>query len=283
MSGFFGLGNYSKAGAGIAKGVTKSRTKLFFEILGVRVWNLFKLNLIYVLLCLPIITIGPATAGLIKVTRNYAADKNAFIWGDFWETFKKNFNKAGVMGIVSIIAYAGLFTGFYIYPVIISSESMAGSRTFYYALFILTISVAMTFTIMNYYIYIMMVSTDLPMKSIIKNSLILSYSAPKQNAVAFLSHILLSVLMIYLLEHNLLTLFILPFFPAAFIAFIVCFMCYPVVQKFVIAPYYEETGEKNPECPDAPSPDEVLFEDMGGKEKPVDLGKKKKGKGKIIS
>ncbi|MDE6784130.1 MAG: hypothetical protein K2J26_01950, partial [Ruminococcus sp.] len=76
---------------------------------------------------------------------------------------------------------------------------------------------------------------------------------------------------------------ILPFFPLALSWFIVCFNSYPVIQKFVINPYYDSIGEINPELADAGSDidEETIFEDMGGKEKPIE--RRKKGKGKRIS
>jgi hypothetical protein len=73
-----------------------------------------------------------------------------------------------------------------------------------------------------------------------------------------------------------------PFVPAAIIIFTITFNSYPVIQKYVINPYYEQNGEINPELEDSIDEDEVLFEDMGGKETPVDNSKKSK-KGKTIS
>ena len=62
MAGFFGTGGYDNAGSGISKNAApKGSLKLFFEILGVRIWKLFTLNLIYMLACIPVITICPAT------------------------------------------------------------------------------------------------------------------------------------------------------------------------------------------------------------------------------
>ncbi len=284
MAGFFGLGDYNRAGTGISKNAApKGGLKLFFEILGVRVWKLFALNLIYVLFCLPVITIGPATAGMMKVVKNYSIDKNAFVWMDFIDTFKKNFFRALVMGIIDIIAYAGIISGLLIYWSLAKSKEFDTPDMLYYILYVITLSVGVTFTIMNYYIYLMMVSTDLSMKNIVKNALALVYLAPRKNLIALLSMVILPVIpLLLVINVNLQFLFIFPFAPAAFIAFIIAYCCYPVVQKYVIDPYYEAHGETNPERPEAASGDEVLFEDMGGKEKPVEP-KKKSGKGKIIS
>jgi uncharacterized membrane protein YesL len=284
MAGFFGIGNYNKAGAGISKNAPqKGRLKLFFEILGVRIWKIFTLNLIYSLACIPIITIGPATAAMIKVLKNYSIDKNAYVWLDFKEAFRQNFFRALGVGIVDIIAYTGIITGCYIYPTMAASVEDEGKV--FYLFFVLTLSVGITFTIMNYYIYLMMVSTDLSMKNIIKNSLALAFLAPRQNLIALASNIILPLILAALIVFvNLQFLFVVPFLPAALVGFIVCFCCYPVVQKYVINPYYEHRGEENPEAPKnySESDEETLFEDMGGKEKPVDIKKKTK-KGKIIS
>lgn len=285
MSGFFGMGGYDNAGSGISKKAPpKGSLKLFFEILGVRIWKLFTLNLIYVLACIPVITIGPATAGMTKVLKNYAIDKNAYVWLDFKETFRKNFFRAFIWGIVDIVAYAGVVTGLVIYPMMIKDQSLNIPEPLLYVMYVLTMSVGVTFTIMNYYVYMMMVSTDLSMKNIIKNSLALAFLAPKKNLIALASNLVLPLIPLLLIIYvNMQFVFILPFAPASLIGFIVCYCCYPVVQKYVINPYYEARGEENPENPGyTTSDEEVLFEDMGGKEKPVEM-KKKTRKGKIIS
>ena len=64
--------------------------------------------------------------------------------------------------------------------------------------------------------------------------------------------------------------------------YVTCFNSYPVIQKYVINPYYTSIGEINPELiEEEPGEDEVIFEDRGGEEKPIE--KRKKGKGKRIS
>jgi len=273
LAGFFGLGNYQNSGVGIAKNrSSKGRLGLFFEILSTRIWKLFSLNFLYVIFCIPIITIGPATAGITKVLKNYSIDKNAYVWSDFISTFKKNFLKTFILGLFDLIAYAGVATGCYIYP----KMSEASGNNLFYVLFVLTLSVAVTFTIMNFYMYLMIVSTDLSMKNIIKNSLVLTFLAPKQNLLSLFLMVIISAIFLLLPLWNLQFLFLMLFVPATFIVFIICYNCYPVIQKYVINPYYEKTGKVNPESPEAY--EESLFEDMGGKETPIELKKSKKGR-----
>lgn len=58
---------------------------------------------------------------------------------------------------------------------------------------------------------------------------------------------------------NLSFILLLPFVPAAIICFIICFNSYPVVQKYVINPYYEQRGEVNPEIGTADTDDEEVI------------------------
>jgi uncharacterized membrane protein YesL len=41
-------------------------------------------------LCLPIIFIGPATAGFAHLMRNFATSRPVFVVSDFKDTFKEN-------------------------------------------------------------------------------------------------------------------------------------------------------------------------------------------------
>ena len=56
------------------------------------------------------------------------------------------------------------------------------------------------------------------------------------------------------------------------------FIHYPVIQKFVINPYYEDRGEQNPEEEQETPDEERVFTDRGGSEEPVKAESRKKGK-----
>ena len=111
----------------------------------------------------------------------------------------------------------------------------------------------------------------------------LSFVALKKNLLTLLISIVIAALFVVAIIWNMSFLFLIPFVPTAIICFIICFNSYPVIQKYVINPYYERTGETNPELDPLSDSDEneVLFEDKGGSEKPVE--KKKSKKGKVIS
>ena len=102
------------------------------------------------------------------------------------------------------------------------------------------------------------------------------------------------VLMFVNIRYSMILLFLLPVMPASWLGLVITFQSYPVIQKYIINPYYEQRGEVNPELAQTVTDEEeTVFEDRGGEEKPIEPAKKSggkssggrshKGKGKIIS
>lgn len=299
--------DYESAGSGISKNAPKKTgAALYFDILWRKLWKLLSLNFLYMLFFAPLliggvlllkiddktaaviaaavcaavfaVVIGPATAGLTRVMRKFILEKPSFIINDFFKGFKDNFGKASLIGIVDVLMALSIIAGFKIYPQL---AQQTGSN-FFYVLYVISVSVALVVVMMNFYIFLMLTATDLSFKNLIKNSFMLMFVAIKTSFLAFIIIAAILAVMVFLIPF-LILLCILPFFPFAFLAFTVCFLCYPVIQKYVINPFYTNQGLVNPElCSGDPDDDEEpIFEDMGGKEKPIE--KRKKGKGKRIS
>lgn len=242
--GIFSRFSPENEGTGISKDNSgKSRIKLFFEIYFRHFWKILELNVLYVIFCIPIVTIGPATAGITKVLRNFSIERHAYVWGDFWDSFKKNFKQSFFVGIADIILLAGIVTGCILYPKLANET---GSNS-WYILFSITLSAGIVFIIMNFYIYLMIVSTEIPLAAIIKNSLFLTCIALKNNIITFLIFIAVTAASVILAIYYQIFLMLMLFVPATTLGFMVCFRSYPVVQKYVINPYYEQKGEINPE------------------------------------
>lgn len=301
--------NYESSGPGIPKyGPKKKGLALFFDIFFRKIWKITGLNLLFFIFCLPLaagflmfsfmknmelllvllilmfllftVFIGPAMAGMTKVIRAFLIERHTFVVRDFFRGFRENFKKATVVGIIDVLAALSAFSSYNLYP----DWAEFYDNKFFYVPLVISLSVALVIFMMNYYIFLMMTATDLSLKNLIKNSFALAFISLKQNLLItiliFIFTALMVVLFIYVPPFVML---IIPFFPAALVWFIVCFNSYPVIQKYIIDPYYIERGEINPEHTDGTEniDEETLFEDMGGKEKPIE--KRKKGKGKRIS
>lgn len=310
------FGNYENAGAGIAKDAPKKKPFFrFWELTGRKFWKLIELNMLYMTCFLPvfaavlviwfcintyetmalllagilvlmtIILFGPYTAGCAKVLRNFTLEKPMFMMDTFWKTFRSCFKQSCIMGLIDVLVAGSVAASIYVYPQMIAAAKENGaSPTMYYFLYVAGLSVAVAVLLMSFFAYPMIVSTDLSMKNILKNSLALSCIALKQNLITLLiSAVIVAVFAVLTIFYPLIMAFVYPFFPATFIGFVIVFNSYPIIQKYVINPYYAQRGEVNPELLTGAAEGESVFEDQGGKEKPIEAPKQKKGKGKVIS
>lgn len=263
----------------IGRGVEKKRgkqnpVKWYWERFFAKFWTFFKLNLVYFLFCLPIVTFGPATAALTAMMRNIYLERPQFIFSDFKDYFKKNFKKSFAIGIFDIIAIELAVFLFVFWDLFLGEE--------YAVLQAVLLIAEVLFLLMNFYIYPQIVALELPMGSIIKNSLIMVFLNPVGEIISLA---LFAGYAALLRSFPIFVAPLMPFIPLAILAFTAVFCCYPAIQRVIINPYYERTGEKNPELPDNDTEDgqEAIFEDMGGKEEPMILDNPKRGgKKKII-
>ena len=263
--------NYSSAGPGIPKMPQEKRGIVkFLEVFGRHFWDLVFLNLLYIVFCIPIFTFGPATAALFKVARNYSQERSCFMFHEFWKTFKSSFKQSFVTGIVDILLMIWLpfmIVFYYNFSKVFSWGKI---------LVVLSISLMLIIYIMHFYIYLLIISTNLKLKQIVKNSFLLASIGMKKTLISFFSIVaLLVVMFLILLSASNIGLIIDLVIISALIfsgsAFIISYNCYPVIRKYVIQPYYDSKGEKNPEF-DYLRPatgDDAIFEDKGGKEQPI--------------
>ncbi len=315
--GLFGQ-NYENAGVGIAKNAPKKKGFFrFMEIFGRKFWKMFGLNLLYSAFFLPLVgavsvyfltlqgkfpsgtpsvltiagllilfavLFGPATAGHTKVLRNYVLEKPVFTVHDFLKTFRSEFKHSCIVGILDCFVVCCIAAAINVYPILIEQT---GNKLFY-VFFAIVLSVGIVVLLMNFYMFLMMISTTLSMKNVFKNSFYLSIIALKKNVITLLVFAAFAAVFVLLvlfadLSISFIALCLLPFLPASWIGLVICFNSYPVIQKYIINPYYEQRGEVNPELigETEPDPEETVFEDMGGKESPI--VKKKGAKGKKSS
>lgn len=265
--------SYKTAGSGVSKNAKpKNRFVLFFNLYFRKFWNLIKLNLLYSLACIPIVTIGPATAAFTTVLKKYSMERHSYIWSDFWESFKKNFKQSFWVGIVDLILFIGTISAITVYPKL--SET---SKLFTVALLI-SISIAVTLIIMNFYIFLMIVSLELSLKDIIKNAFILTCAALKENVITLLAVSLVAAAVYALMFFsNIFFILLFALFLSSFCGFVIVFNCYPIIQKYIINPYYEAKGIENPENQYASaSEDDVIFNDNPENAKRIKTPKSKK-------
>lgn len=262
--------NSETAGSGVSKNQTKKPFFRFWELFFNKFGTFFRINLVYFLFCIPIVTIGPATAAMTAMMRNIYLEKPQFIFHDFRILFKKNFKQSVFIGILDALAIAGSFLLISYFPQISDDDTSMKIA------FGLSMAAEVIFLMMNFYIYPQIAVLDLRLSQIVKNSIILVCANPVGELIALAFFVGYGTLVI---SFPLVMLCLSPFLPLAWLSFISFFCCYPAVRKYLIDPYYEKSGEKNPEIPDS---GEAVFKDSGGSDKPLERKSEKKHGKKVI-
>jgi len=72
------------------------------------VTNLFQLNVLWIIFCLPLVTIAPATVAMYCVIRQWIVHQDPGVYRSFMHFFKENFKKSFLIGLL-LFATAGFF------------------------------------------------------------------------------------------------------------------------------------------------------------------------------
>ena len=247
--------NYDKPGPGVRKDAPPQKAvPRFFSILGRKFFDLIKLNLLFCipaavvflltllvaritpytyLVLLPVVFLFPFLAGLTFVTRNYAREEHAFIFSDFVDAVKENWKKFLADGVICYFLFI-LFSVSIPYYVSMSANNVA-----YFIAAALCSGFALIFLFSQYYVPVLIVTFDLSMKQILKNSLIFSILGIWRNLLVTVL-VAAFALALYLSQVMPLTLTLAAFFVIfllfALISFIISFAVYPLIKKMMIDP-----------------------------------------------
>lgn len=197
------------------------------------------------LLCLviAIFITGPATCGLTFVLRNMQREEHTWIFSDFREHFAKNYKQGVAMSIIDIFAPIILYVAFYFYnyvmPITMPGSDMMAAFGKYFIFFI-----TVMFVIMRYYIYTMIVTFDMKLKDILKNSAIFAIAKLPLNI--FITFVILLILFLsiwYMMVGFILLILI----TLAFLGFFIVYCVYPTIEALMITPQETETSDKDEE------------------------------------
>lgn len=225
---------YTKEGHGVSKQQANAPAYIqYFRILGTRFWTLICLNLLYILFCLPIVTIGPATAGMTKVLRNWSRRDAAFVWGDFWETFKVNFKQSFIVGIINtlvtlLLGYDLLFFWMNRAPILIIC--LVGFTV-------------LVWIYMNFYIYTMLITFRLTLRQLYKNAFIFAWAGFIRNTGIALIIAAVSYLFTLFIQNPLVWVIYFAVY-LGFCGYTIVFITYPLIKRYMIDNVDPKTGER---------------------------------------
>ncbi len=195
---------------------------------------------------LQLFVLGPVHAGISYLFRNYSREEHAFVWGDFIEHLKKNWKQSLITSIIGILTVFVLSINFSFY-----SKGTFITNTF--AKGLLTGSVVvilLIFTMMQMYIYPMMITFKLTLKQIYKNSLLLTMARlPLNIGIMLLSLLITTFIPFVLVSVGGLGL-VIGIFYYILLAFglnllLTNFFVYRQLKKYMIDPMVDKSSEES--------------------------------------
>jgi uncharacterized membrane protein YesL len=75
----------------------------------IRLWDIVKISLLWLLCSIPIVTIGPATVALNKITLQMVDEAEGYVARDFLKAFKENFKSSILLGLLGIAALYAVY------------------------------------------------------------------------------------------------------------------------------------------------------------------------------
>lgn len=267
---------HDKPGRGINKrDPNQPRLLTFFEIFPGKLWKLFKLDLLHLLVSLPFfgvtmliagvitapvvdeavhlssdirfleydiwyriviaflflvfIGMGPVTAGFTYVLREFANETPCMLTSDYWEHFRLNIKQSVGLWLIDLAAL-------YVFSVSIRFYGVSGNTL----LQCIMMAFAVVYVLMHIYSYQMMITYDLSLKDILKNSLLLTFGKAPVSLLILLMNVVLYLIIPIITIMNTANILILGFvlilevflFPAVS-GFITSFCISPILEKYV--------------------------------------------------
>lgn len=242
MSRFF---NYNKEGPGVSRedvlyeSPVKRACSEFFH----RFWQLVLLNVLYLIACVPIITIGPATAAMNYVCRNATQGKPVSFFTDFIEKCKEHFKQGLAVWLIQLAVGALLVGSYFSW----TDGEFLVSSTFRTVAVVVIFFFGYLLLFGSFYLYPMMVSFDLSVKQLIRNSAILCMTQLWRNLVILAT---LAVLVVLTLFFDILFLPFHLFVSFSLINYVSNALIFPVLKRYVAEPVEPEKEKKAPEIPE---------------------------------
>lgn len=174
--------NFQREGAGVEKSEpSKEGLSLFFDLIVSRFWDLMKLNIIFIIYCIPIVTIAPAFGALTSITMSIVRKKPIlFMLMDFHTAFRNNWKQSFVCGFLSCFLFSILYYASVFY------YKLSQGNPILYAVFFFCVFMTILLLLAWIYIFPILTTISLSIKDILKNSLFLSIVCLKHTLIGAL-------------------------------------------------------------------------------------------------
>lgn len=218
--------NFVREGPGVEKNETQRKGLLLFSHLLIsKFWDILKLNILFIIYSIPIITIGPAFGAMTSITMSMVQGKHIFIFSDFHEAFKANWKQSLICGLLNSMVFIllNISVPFYF--------KLSQDNYMFFFIFFFLLFISLLFALTWLYIYPLLTTVSLSIKDVFKNAFLLSIACFKNTLLGSL--ICWAILLINIILFPFSFPFIL-IFTFGFLSFIVSFTTWSGIQKYII-------------------------------------------------
>lgn len=192
------------------------------------------------------ITFGWQNIGATYILRGLVRGDPVFLWSDYFYAIKRNWKQGFFLGLIDFILLflLGFDIVFFYYRI---------GAFWMDVLFFANCALAIIYLFMRFYLYLLQITFHLSIRKIFKNALIFTPLGIKRNLLGLLGLILLTALNAGLILLMIPTggvlgvglIFPLLHYPA-FTGFIAAYAAYPIIDRYMIAPY-KGTEKQDPD------------------------------------
>ncbi len=181
------------------------------------------------------VTFGPVMTGVTYVLRNVVRGEPTFVWSDFWYALKKNFRQSLIFGMIDLLMMAMLTFD------VLSYRVNAGLSSMNMILYVISYGMSILYFFIRMYPYLLIVTFDMSIFKVIKNSIFFAILGIKRNVMALIATVIAIVLDIILIQVFLPVGLVIPFIILfGLITYTSVYCAFPKIKEIMIDPYYNE-------------------------------------------
>ncbi len=194
----------------------------------------------YAIALLVFFTFGIVNVGCTYIIRNTVRSEPVFVWSDFWYAVKRNLRQGIIFGMLDLFVSVMLFYDLFWF------RANMGRSTVMSLLYFISFAMIFMYFFMRMYIYLMMITFDLSLYKLIKNSVFFAILGIKRNIMCLIGTVLILGVNFLLFMAFMPVGIILPFIITPSIcSFVSVYCAYPKIKEIMIDPYYKETTSES--------------------------------------
>ena len=194
---------------------------LFFSVLWQQLSELCKLNLLMILFSLPLVSIPTVLVATARVLTLMFMDQPLETFTEFFNTFKKEWKRATIAGLIYFPLLAISIFALYFYSLVIDN----------FLLYTVAMLGCAVLIIIGFYLFPLLAMVDLKLQHCFKNAALLTVLKAPKNILALVVMVGLTILIILFLPPSIVSVFLLYF---ALMSAISTFCAYGAICHLII-------------------------------------------------